>query len=169
HPPAPRGAGAERRDGRRRLSRQAAGRRLEAAPESSRKRRAEPAERRDDPRHGLLAQGVPRRRPARAAALQRHAPLPADVDQAARRHRGGSAGAASAEALWDDQVRDVEPGVPLLRRRPGGALDAAPGAAVSRSEEHTSELQSRFDLVCRLLLEKKKNINTEISAKEVIA
>src|SRR5437868_13034239 len=27
----------------------------------------------------------------------------------------------------------------------------------SRSEEHTSELQSRFDLVCRLLLEKKKN------------
>src|SRR5699024_11347205 len=28
-----------------------------------------------------------------------------------------------------------------------------------RSEEHTSELQSRFDLVCRLLLEKKKIIN----------
>src|SRR5207249_12244051 len=27
-----------------------------------------------------------------------------------------------------------------------------------RSEEHTSELQSRFDLVCRLLLEKKKNM-----------
>src|SRR5699024_350847 len=31
--------------------------------------------------------------------------------------------------------------------------------AVVRSEEHTSELQSRFDLVCRLLLEKKKNEN----------
>src|SRR5437868_13127867 len=31
------------------------------------------------------------------------------------------------------------------------------GAEVAgRSEEHTSELQSRFDLVCRLLLEKKK-------------
>src|SRR5699024_11503893 len=29
---------------------------------------------------------------------------------------------------------------------------------ISRSEEHTSELQSRFDLVCRLLLEKKKYI-----------
>src|SRR5438067_10176905 len=28
--------------------------------------------------------------------------------------------------------------------------------AAERSEEHTSELQSRFDLVCRLLLEKKK-------------
>src|SRR5207249_12069622 len=30
------------------------------------------------------------------------------------------------------------------------------GASDVRSEEHTSELQSRFDLVCRLLLEKKK-------------
>src|SRR5437868_9335106 len=28
--------------------------------------------------------------------------------------------------------------------------------STTRSEEHTSELQSRFDLVCRLLLEKKK-------------
>src|SRR5438105_9506834 len=31
------------------------------------------------------------------------------------------------------------------------------GARVKRSEEHTSELQSRVDLVCRLLLEKKKH------------
>src|SRR2546421_7258535 len=30
-----------------------------------------------------------------------------------------------------------------------------------RSEEHTSELQSRSDLVCRLLLEKKKKINVK--------
>src|SRR5207249_10372231 len=33
-----------------------------------------------------------------------------------------------------------------------------------RSEEHTSELQSRFDLVCRLLLEKKKS-TTNFSSK----
>src|SRR2546429_3877646 len=32
------------------------------------------------------------------------------------------------------------------------------GAARTRSEEHTSELQSRLHLVCRLLLEKKKQI-----------
>src|SRR5207248_5944988 len=32
-----------------------------------------------------------------------------------------------------------------------------PGAEPVRSEEHTSELQSPYDLVCRLLLEKKKN------------
>src|SRR5699024_12392873 len=31
-------------------------------------------------------------------------------------------------------------------------------SGLPRSEEHTSELQSRFDLVCRLLLEKKKEI-----------
>src|SRR5699024_11526040 len=31
-----------------------------------------------------------------------------------------------------------------------------------RSEEHTSELQSRFDLVCRLLLEKKKSLKLYI-------
>src|SRR5438067_3570025 len=36
----------------------------------------------------------------------------------------------------------------------------------SRSEEHTSELQSRFDLVCRLLLEKKKKNKTRIKQKK---
>src|SRR5207249_7983339 len=39
---------------------------------------------------------------------------------------------------------------PKSRARQSAARSA------SRSEEHTSELQSRFDLVCRLLLEKKK-------------
>src|SRR2546421_9423962 len=33
---------------------------------------------------------------------------------------------------------------------------ASPACGAARSEEHTSELQSRSDLVCRLLLEKKK-------------
>src|SRR5207249_11934291 len=44
-----------------------------------------------------------------------------------------------------------------------GALQGSRGlrAAPERSEEHTSELQSRFDLVCRLLLEKKKKNRTE--------
>src|SRR5688572_33416062 len=39
----------------------------------------------------------------------------------------------------------------LARRTPGRQL-----AAAARSEEHTSELQSQSNLVCRLLLEKKK-------------
>src|SRR2546421_4417962 len=41
-----------------------------------------------------------------------------------------------------------------------------------RSEEHTSELQSRSDLVCRLLLEKKKNNRIDlwiVSANEHLA
>src|SRR5438309_8195265 len=37
-----------------------------------------------------------------------------------------------------------------------GRVCRQPGAS-GRSEEHTSELQSQFHLVCRLLLEKKKN------------
>src|SRR5699024_12810593 len=36
--------------------------------------------------------------------------------------------------------------------------------SASRSEEHTSELQSRFDLVCRLLLEKKKKNTISLSS-----
>src|SRR5947209_12324920 len=44
----------------------------------------------------------------------------------------------------------------LLRRREGRTARGV-GAPVVRSEEHTSELQSRQYLVCRLLLEKKKN------------
>src|SRR5699024_12409299 len=40
-------------------------------------------------------------------------------------------------------------------------LDFFPPVVAARSEEHTSELQSRFDLVCRLLLEK-KNIEYSI-------
>src|SRR5215213_11530841 len=46
----------------------------------------------------------------------------------------------------------------LLRdRRPGGGLPHRPRTGrPDRSEEHTSELQSLTNLVCRLLLEKKK-------------
>src|SRR5207249_10310242 len=43
-----------------------------------------------------------------------------------------------------------------LPKRTGRRQRLVPPAQRKRSEEHTSELQSRFDLVCRLLLEKKK-------------
>src|SRR3989475_9658448 len=42
---------------------------------------------------------------------------------------------------------------------------ARPVAMMMRSEEHTSELQSQSNLVCRLLLEKKKKIITRVQAK----
>src|SRR5216683_7505254 len=44
---------------------------------------------------------------------------------------------------------------------PGGEVPGEPGElGTAGSEEHTSELQSRSELVCRLLLEKKKDTNT---------
>src|SRR5690606_35367587 len=52
------------------------------------------------------------------------------------------------------RFRDIDDAVNRANRSPYGL-----GASVwSRSEEHTSELQSRENLVCRLLLEKKKKI-----------
>src|SRR2546427_6450569 len=57
---------------------------------------------------------------------------------------------------------------PRAGRRPGSRFRArvrlpdAARAGQSRSEEHTSELQSQSNLVCRLLLEKKK---TELEAR----
>src|SRR2546422_3475826 len=44
---------------------------------------------------------------------------------------------------------------------------AVPGGPV-RSEEHTSELQSRLHLVCRLLLEKKKKNNIKITVDKTV-
>src|SRR2546422_3665167 len=55
------------------------------------------------------------------------------------------------------QVRSIEgynKAVPAEERLPCWIVDRA------RSEEHTSELQSRLHLVCRLLLEKKKKTKT---------
>src|SRR5216684_9382151 len=57
-----------------------------------------------------------------------------------------------------------------LRRRPFrcGATDgswAYADASRRRSEEHTSELQSRLHLVCRLLLEKKKKKNKNVNTQ----
>src|SRR5207249_5266866 len=66
------------------------------------------------------------------------------------------------------RFRDVpRPLLPAFSRAGvvGGRVEPHPRAECDprpvgrpRSEEHTSELQSRFDLVCRLLLEKKKRI-----------
>src|SRR5690606_40704439 len=61
---------------------------------------------------------------------------------------------SGAVAGWTD------PAVVTLAARLSAGSAAAMGAARRchrRSEEHTSELQSRENLVCRLLLEKKKN------------
>src|SRR5260221_1583757 len=58
----------------------------------------------------------------------------------------------SRQGGWDEDV--------LVR----GSIRLSPVAESRRSEEHTSELQSHSDLVCRLLLEKKKKMMDRLHA-----
>src|SRR5699024_11559464 len=64
---------------------------------------------------------------------------------------------ANKPPLTQDEIRKIWQKYPLaniaLKTDKFFVID------VDRSEEHTSELQSRFDLVCRLLLEKKNLIH----------
>src|SRR5690606_39614373 len=100
------------------------------------------------------------RRPSLSASLSLHDALPIWI-RAAAAHAfvgAGFAGAGILAALFIRRAARV--GSPAAHRLPGpigvvsaiGRLLGAP----PRSEEHTSELQSRENLVCRLLLEKKK-------------
>src|SRR2546422_6693251 len=57
------------------------------------------------------------------------------------------------EASWSVNAACAELGIVLVRRNLPCQLSAR--LHLLRSEEHTSELQSRLHLVCRLLLEKK--------------
>src|SRR5256886_7100775 len=86
------------------------------------------------------------RRPPRSTlfpytTLFRSLLLPDHREQLAA-HAGGAGFAVGHEALWRGQDRHAE-----------AVLDARD---LARSEEHTSELQSQSNLVCRPLLEKKK-------------
>src|SRR5690606_41735199 len=72
--------------------------------------------------------------------------------------------------IYTLSLHDALPILPTASRTPGSSASmwAAPCSRAgrspprsARSEEHTSELQSRENLVCRLLLEKKKNEVTE--------
>src|SRR3712207_7009066 len=75
------------------------------------------------------------------------------------RSLGEPAGLLDEHALQPRRVGDVVVEGRLDRARFRlAAGDRRAVAKVRRSEEHTSELQSRQYLVCRLLLEKKKNI-----------
>src|SRR2546422_2231691 len=82
----------------------------------------------------------------------------------------GSQGHAQANNLKDsdyDVVVGLRPQSPSWAKAEEAGLRVVPVAQAAaegdivmmlRSEEHTSELQSRLHLVCRLLLEKKKNL-----------
>src|SRR5207247_5777936 len=98
------------------------------------------------------------RSPAALSSLSLHDALPISLlaaDQAGR-----------ADLLRQSSSSDLEPAIAALGHRHEQAAAevlAQVESAVddrTRSEEHTSELQSRVDLVCRLLLEKKNSTNT---------
>src|SRR5947207_4055367 len=65
--------------------------------------------------------------------------------------------------IYTLSLHDALPILPVLLGRGAAVRAVRPvllgGAVRVRSEEHTSELQSHSDLVCRLLLEKKKKKN----------
>src|SRR2546430_11594787 len=93
------------------------------------------------------------RRPPRSTPLSLHDALP--ISRSAGRpavvdgvHPPGGSGAPGREGRVREKARGAREGAdPEGRRRS------------RRSEEHTSELQSQSNLVCRLLLEKKKSNN----------
>src|SRR5699024_8838649 len=99
--------------------------------------------------------------PSGAHALARSPP------EVARNNRGirVDLGPRKRDRTTRAPARRYDPGgadLRTYRKRTGRRRSATflrPGHTCARSEEHTSELQSRFDLVCRLLLEKKNNKN----------
>src|SRR5437867_10148300 len=66
----------------------------------------------------------------------------------------GRLGARGREGAWERERESLG----SIEREPG--IDRERAWERERSEEHTSELQSPYDLVCRLLLEKKKQSRT---------
>src|SRR5690625_5927426 len=115
---------------------------------------------------------VPAPPPACAARIMTGAPLPPGADTIVPVERTDQPmGATELPASVAIHVaaqpgahvrrrgEDIEPGDPVLAA--GTVLGGAQlASAASRSEEHTSELQSRGHLVCRLLLEKKNKPHT---------
>src|SRR5699024_11798024 len=81
-----------------------------------------------------------------------------------RGEQGGGPQTEEAQVLLGVEGKAVVHGLRVVVTRQGlqahvpqdPLVLALEGSLVVRSEEHTSELQSRFDLVCRLLLDKKK-------------
>src|SRR2546422_3769994 len=71
-----------------------------------------------------------------------------------------SSGAGLSPLTTTDTVPDSSRTLERPASAPSATVEDSPMATrVARSEEHTSELQSRLHLVCRLLLEKKKRSN----------
>src|SRR5256885_4065420 len=79
----------------------------------------------------------------------------------------GPAATSYARERGGREAGALEAPVQALRLFPGHQ-DLRRGTGLHRSEEHTSELQSPCNLVCRLLLEKKKKHTIQIRQHQVL-
>src|SRR5688572_32462633 len=84
-------------------------------------------------------------------SVDRHGPVPGGLVERADPHRGTRPWPVAAYSTAGNSL------VAGVEFAAGAAARCTVGLA-ARSEEHTSELQSQSNLVCRLLLEKKKTI-----------
>src|SRR5438094_7699240 len=79
--------------------------------------------------------------------LGSRAPYLSRMIRAHRRRAARNFAISSKKSMWESKKKES---------RGANSSTLRPAPVGTRSEEHTSELQSPYDLVCRLLLEKKK-------------
>src|SRR3989442_11804177 len=121
-------------------------RRVEAEPHPSPRPRGQPV-----PERPQLLERAPERRARARRPLDQQVDLPRD-----RRQALGIGAGVACEPVGP--IVDVVAG-----RSASPGAGRTPATTSTRSEEHTSELQSRPHLVCRLLLEKKKKTTKHLS------
>src|SRR2546427_3040142 len=78
------------------------------------------------------------------------------------RSAGGTVTAGKVQVPWATFEQKTGESQQIFVRAFKNGAWVTQGFPASRSEEHTSELQSQSNLVCRLLLEKKKKRNTTV-------
>src|SRR5690606_34193761 len=88
--------------------------------------------------------------------------LPEDPEEAVRYLLRKVQEAREEASSYLDDLKRVAADFDNYRRRATREIGEATQRAAERSEEHTSELQSRENLVCRLLLDKKKTNDRQI-------
>src|SRR2546422_6811392 len=83
-----------------------------------------------------------------------------------RSQKNGSAISGATATSYTTPVTTTADSGELFRVVVSNSAGSVTSNSATRSEEHTSELQSRLHLVCRLLLEKKKNPHDDFTHRQ---